>query len=250
MPDADNEGHLGSFLSEIKEYALLSVAARLNVILFHAGTNDVDLQRDIANAPGILEGIMDVLLKKCPDVVVLIAKIISSTDAGMHSRSDVYNAAIEELVARRQAQGGHVQVIDIGAILTAADLADKRHPNDNGWGGWHDEGYCGRLIDSRDSKDGYLVVSSNSAVRVYHNNSNVPSSGQERYWIKFGGIAPGVGKDGSKARFGDINGDGLANNLVLYDEGSVGAGRNNGTILSSSSRKWEEEGTIATGVGE
>jgi len=44
MADNDNEGHSGSFLADIKSYALLSVAARPNVILIHAGTNDMDLK--------------------------------------------------------------------------------------------------------------------------------------------------------------------------------------------------------------
>ncbi|KAL4874598.1 hypothetical protein BJY04DRAFT_224886, partial [Aspergillus karnatakaensis] len=323
MPDNDNQGHSGSFLAEIQEYALLSTAARPNIVLLHAGTNDMDLNREVAGAVDRLEKIIENVQRECPDAVVLVAKIIFSTDEGMQARTEVYNRGIGEMVALRQEGGQKVMVVDMSGVLGVGDLADKKHPNDSGYakmanawfagiveavekgwvgvpeeseargvglgvggaggggGGtctgskwvkegtvadlmriWSEEGEVAPGVDGAsrenviiadidgDGLDDYLVVDDDGAVRAWRNNGNIPSTGKERNWIDVGVIATGVGEDGSKVRFADVNGDGLADYLIVYDGGAVKAWLNQGTIVSGQGRKFEEVGTIAAGVGE
>jgi lysophospholipase L1-like esterase len=324
MADNDNQGHSGSFLAEIKEYSLLSVAARPNIILLHAGTNDMDLNRDVATAPDRLAAIIDQLLAKCPDASILVAQIIMSTDAAMQARTDAYNAAIAGLVRRYQEeQGRHVMAVDMSKILTRTDLADKKHPNDSGYrkmaSAWRDaiqrandagwvkkpapyEGFgfglgldgtpgTGTLCEGPnwvnqgtvadlirvwdpqgqvapgvdgatqetvvfgdvdgDGRDDYLVVFGDGSVKAWRNAGNIPAAGKTRNWEALGTIAAGVGEPGSKVRFADVDGDGMVDYLILYDGGAVKAWRNSGvTGTSNTGRKFEELGTIATGVGE
>jgi hypothetical protein len=44
MPDNSHEGHSGQFLGPIKEWAAAPIRARPNVVLVHAGTNNMDLE--------------------------------------------------------------------------------------------------------------------------------------------------------------------------------------------------------------
>jgi hypothetical protein len=133
MADNDNEGHSGSFHSEIKDHSLLSVRACPNVILLHASTNDMDLDRDVDSAPDRLAAIIDQLLERCPDASILVAQIIFSTNIAMQARTERYNAAIADFAGRIQRQSKQVMAVDMSKALTTADLADKKHPNDFGY---------------------------------------------------------------------------------------------------------------------
>ncbi|KAK3308678.1 uncharacterized protein B0T15DRAFT_572803 [Chaetomium strumarium] len=269
MVDSDNEGHSVSFLSEIKGYSLLSVAARPNVILVHAGTNDTDLNRDVATAPDRLAAIIDQLHEKCPDASVLVAQIIFSTDAAMQARTDRYSAAIANLVRHRQPH--------MSQLLTRADLADEKHPNDSGYrkmaSAWRNAGKMGatgrkfeelgtiatgvgepgskvRFADvDGDGRADYLVLADDGSVRAWRNTGNL-NKGSGRNFEKLGQIAAGVsGVAGSKVRMMDYDGDGLADYLILYDGGAVRGYRNTGSLgKDSSKRNFEELGTLAAGV--
>lgn len=60
-----------------------------------------------------------------------------------------------------------------------------------------------------------------------------------------GVIAPGPSDvEGSKVHFADIDGDGLADYIVVYDGGSARAWKNLGKADSTDSQKWKELGTI------
>lgn len=74
---------------------------------------------------------------------------------------------------------------------------------------------------SGDGKADYLVIYGGGAVKAYLNNGNLPS-GNGRIWqdppIT---ISSGVGAPGSKVTFADLNGDGYADYVVVYDGGAV-----------------------------
>ena len=134
MNDNDHEGHSGSFLSEIKNYALLSINAQPNVVLLHAGTNDMDKNIDVANARYRLSEIIDLVYRNCPDAVILVAQIIPCRNANMQARVDAYNAAIPDVVKKRVDAGRKVMAVDMSRLLnTSTDLADDKHPNDQGY---------------------------------------------------------------------------------------------------------------------
>lgn len=142
MKDTAHEGHSGKVLSEISTFSLDSVGARPNVILLHGGTNDLDLDRDVSNAPDRLGDLIDQLLDHCSDAVVIAAKIISANPPDLQTKIESYNAAVEKIVKSKASAGKHVQLVDMQNILTLpSDLADDKHPNDGGYSKMADAWY-------------------------------------------------------------------------------------------------------------
>jgi hypothetical protein len=73
-----------------------------------------------------------------------------------------------------------------------------------------------------DSRAEFLVVYDGGAVKSYLNNANIPSAGKSRTWLAMGPIAEGVTPQGT-VRFADLNGDGKADYLSVFDDGHVNA---------------------------
>ena len=85
------------------------------------------------NAPSRLGSLIDQIVTACPDAAMLVAKIISSSDAPTQSRIVTYDAAIDGVVASRTNVGKHVAVVDMSQIISDNDRYDKIHPNDEGY---------------------------------------------------------------------------------------------------------------------
>ncbi|MFC5718582.1 FG-GAP-like repeat-containing protein [Streptomyces gamaensis] len=127
----------------------------------------------------------------------------------------------------------------------------------NNGAGDHDRGWTGvgqiisgvgapggrvRFADiNGDGKADYLVVGDQGAVRALVNNGGDGHGG----WIDRGQIATGAGPI-DKVRFADIDGDRKADYLVVEDDGSVRAWRNNG---ADGRDDWTNYGRIASGAG-
>jgi hypothetical protein len=89
----------------------------------------------------------------------------------------------------------------------------------------------------------YVLQATSGSATVSIKTHNVGSKRGERNFESPCLIAGGVdGVLGSKIRYADINGDGRADYLVLYDGGAVKAYINNGDY------RFDEYGTVATGV--
>lgn len=130
LKDRDHEGHSGKVLGEIRKYLERGIGARPNVVLLHAGTNDMDLNRDVATAPDRLWDIVN----KCPDATVIIAQIIAAKKPEMQSRSNTYNKAIKNEADSRISDGQHIVRVDMSNLLDlSTDLADVKHPNHRGY---------------------------------------------------------------------------------------------------------------------
>ncbi len=135
MADNDNEGHSGFTIAQIAADAgaIASLAQRPDVVLLHIGTNDMGLNSDIANAPARLGSLIDQIFTASPNATLIVAQIIFSTFSTTQSRIVDYNAAIPAVVATRRNAGKKVLVVDMGNILTNADMSDVVHPNDQGY---------------------------------------------------------------------------------------------------------------------
>ncbi|KAF9024283.1 SGNH hydrolase [Hymenopellis radicata] len=135
MVDNDNEGHSGFTISQIATNAGVtsSLALHPNVVLLHIGTNDMNLNSDVGNAPARLGSLIDQIFTASPDAVLFVAQIIMSTSSTTQSRIVAYNAAIPAVLAVRQLAGKKVLVVNMGNLLTAGDMADALHPNDQGY---------------------------------------------------------------------------------------------------------------------
>ena len=132
-PNDHHEGHDGAVISEITTFASLSLPKRPNVVLLHAGTNDMDRNIDPDTAPDRLGSLIDQIIEACPDVAILVAQIVPSSKADTQTRIVTYNKAIPGVVAQRVNNGKHVRVVDMSAVVTTDDLYDGLHPNDEGY---------------------------------------------------------------------------------------------------------------------
>lgn len=133
MSDPDNEGHSGWRIDQITGIAD-SVLARYrpNVVTLEIGTNDLNGNYQIPTAPDRLRALIDRITRSLPEVTVLVGTVIVSTSGTVEANRPGFNARIPGIVQAQQAAGKRVRLVDMSA-LTAADLADSLHPNDNGF---------------------------------------------------------------------------------------------------------------------
>ncbi|MCJ1260957.1 hypothetical protein MMC22_000821 [Lobaria immixta] len=139
--DDNYEGHSGYTINEISGQASKSLPSRPNVVLLHAGTNDLNRPASPAGAPERLGRLIDKILKSCPDAVVLVAKIIPSKRPVVQDRIKTFNAKIVEVAAQHAEAGKHVLLVDMFGSLTHADLRDDFHPNNGGYKKMADKWY-------------------------------------------------------------------------------------------------------------
>ncbi|PHH82957.1 hypothetical protein CDD82_4175 [Ophiocordyceps australis] len=117
-----------------------SLAQKPNLVLLHAGTNDMNADAAVATegndasmAASRLGRLIDDILAACPDAVLLVAVIINScastaqTDATHH-----FQQLIPSLVQSRLDAGHHVLAANFTDFPTA-DLNDCVHPTDRGY---------------------------------------------------------------------------------------------------------------------
>lgn len=131
MADNDHEGHSGRYLGDMKEYLELSIDARPNVILFMAGTNNMDMDVDIDDAPDIWESVIDRLFEAAPDATVLAAPVIWANNTRMQANTDTFNGEVEDIIDQKQSAGSHI--LSVAIDIDAEDLWDYKHPNDDGY---------------------------------------------------------------------------------------------------------------------
>ncbi|KAF5018448.1 hypothetical protein F66182_9568 [Fusarium sp. NRRL 66182] len=129
--DNDHEGHSGTVLAQINTYWQLSIAAQPNVVLIHAGTNNMDLEIDLEGSPGVLAEIIDGIFEEAPETTVLVAPVIWANDTRMQQNTDRFNPHVTAIVEERQEDGKHILEVPIN--ITVADLWDTKHPNDRGY---------------------------------------------------------------------------------------------------------------------
>ncbi len=140
-----HEGYSGftidpSTRSGISPRAEVAIATyQPHIILLMIGTNDIDLQIDVANAPARLGGLIDRITTAAPDTLLVVATILPTTTAATNERIRAYDAAIPALVEGSQAAGKHVIGVDMYAAFTAnpdfatAYMLDVLHPNTAGY---------------------------------------------------------------------------------------------------------------------
>ncbi|KAK4901954.1 hypothetical protein LTR49_027139 [Elasticomyces elasticus] len=100
-----------------------------------AGTNDINGNDDVDDAPTRLANLIDECVSACPDAVVIVAQITPIANSDSEARSQTFNAAIPDIVNARVAAGHHVLTVDMQGLngLTTADLNDGLHPTDEGY---------------------------------------------------------------------------------------------------------------------
>ena len=226
----NSKGHSGAVISQIAQFAYLSLKQLPNVILLMAGTNDMNIPTDPNMVSDRLGSLIDELVIAVPDAVVLVAQLIPSTTKSTETNIEIFNAAIEGIVAVRANAKKKVLLVDMSKAVTTSDLADGLHPNDEGYikmaTAWYN-------AIQQASLNGW--ISPPQAVRTISSRTTCPGPVQ---WISRGLVAGGVGGgDTLELFFADINGDGKSDYLVLDAKGETKAWFNGGLDTDGSSIK-------------
>lgn len=231
LPDTDHQGHSGWTIAQIAGIADATlVTHRPNVVTLHIGTNDMNRNIEVAQAPARLGALIDQILVAAPDATVLVATLVPANNATVQARVAEYNRQIPSVVAQRANAGKHVRLVSMAAVTTA-DLADTLHPNDAGYRKMSDAFFAG--IQAALAA-GWIA----NPVPPGGTCSDVPSG-----WLSRGRVAAGTGAPSSRVQLADFSGDGRADYLVVADNGAVDAWINNGTS------GWTARGRVAGGTG-
>ncbi|MFF8035966.1 GDSL-type esterase/lipase family protein [Streptomyces sp. NPDC016626] len=218
--DPDHEGHSGDSIDEIADNAYCSVRRfRPNVITLHAGTNDMNEDLNLEGAPGRLGSLIDQLLRDAPDATVLVATLVPSYKEGLQPRIDAFNAALPDVVERRQDQGKHVRLVDMSDV-TIADLSEPAHPGDSGYAKMADAFYAGVVQAEVDGWISDPVAGSTAPCDI---SDNEPVSGAGPGWRSLGVIAPGMESPEGSTNLVELDGDKRADYLKVST--NLGTGR-------------------------
>lgn len=119
-----------------------------DIILMMIGTNDINYQYRVDEAPARLDHLISLIadlgtgLK--PNAFLVVASLppindaknnfrSTPTDYSANARVNAFNATLPGIVAAHFARGERVYYADINAALTVADIADGLHPNSGGY---------------------------------------------------------------------------------------------------------------------
>ena len=120
-----------------------------NIVTLMIGTNDINSQIDLANAPTRLGHLMDVILDADPKLLLVVAQISPSKDDAFNARAMTYNATIPGLVKSRADAGKHIATVDMWtAFMQNANyrteyLNDLVHCKNAGYSKMGDVWYAG-----------------------------------------------------------------------------------------------------------
>ncbi|OBT80134.1 hypothetical protein VF21_00667 [Pseudogymnoascus sp. 05NY08] len=251
MKDKDHEGHSGEYVENIVTYWQKPFGAGPNVVLLHVGTNNMDLNRNVAEAPGLYSTMLDEMYKKLPNAFIIVCKVIHSKNAELNARASDFNAKLEKMVKQRRAAGRPIAIIDMG--LVDSDIKDEKHPTDLGYAkmanGWYKaivDGNVAGLIKSHGTSDiGGVGVGVGSGG---DNGASTGSAGCEggnwkrigkifddfKVWEDKGSIKGGADDFAyDKLILADLDGDGFDDYILADNDGKVRAWKNNGGGMTS-----------------
>ncbi|KAM9876861.1 GDSL-like Lipase/Acylhydrolase [Verticillium dahliae] len=140
LPDGYFAAWGGQTIQYMDEHVGPSLEQRPNIILLHAGTNDMSARpersvqgNDPTGAANRLGVLIDQMAKACPDAVIIVAIIISSCDEERRERESKFQSLIPGVVKERIDTGKHVLVADFTTITGDYLRKDCIHPNNNGY---------------------------------------------------------------------------------------------------------------------
>ncbi|MCJ1440988.1 MAG: hypothetical protein MMC23_001474 [Stictis urceolatum] len=139
MPNNAAEAHSGWTVRECNIAINNSLPFRPNLILVHAGTNDVKYSYNVTNSAGQMVDMLHRLAKHDPDCVVLVAKLWEDIENALPSEMQaalVFNQEVKRLVGEPAAgTRPWVKIVDFGQMQGKKGIfgADKEHPTDVGY---------------------------------------------------------------------------------------------------------------------
>lgn len=134
LPDADHEGHSGQRIDQLTERAPQWLAdADPDVVLLHAGTNDLLQGASPDEVVARLDTLLTTLFAEQPGITVITSSLIPLDDSGPDWRA--VNAAIPDVVAAQRAAGNDALFADMATsgIGGEDDIPDDVHPSPAGY---------------------------------------------------------------------------------------------------------------------
>ncbi|QIQ01917.1 SGNH/GDSL hydrolase family protein [Streptomyces liangshanensis] len=131
LGDRDHEGHSGWRIDQLDTNINTWLGQTdPRTVLLLIGTNDLNQNYDIANAPRRLSALIDKIRAAKPRSELFVATIPPQSNATLEGRVRAYNAAIPSVVAQK---GSRVHLVKMYDALTTSDLADGIHPTKAGY---------------------------------------------------------------------------------------------------------------------
>jgi lysophospholipase L1-like esterase len=144
----DHEGHGGYTIENEPErnangilpFVSTSLPAyEPHIITLMIGTNDLNGNIEVDTAPDRLRGLLNSIFETAPDVFVVLAQIVPTTNDGTNNVVRTYNEAMPDLVAEQETMGRHIVLVDMYEAFTqdgnykTSLMADGLHPNTAGY---------------------------------------------------------------------------------------------------------------------
>ncbi|KJZ78809.1 hypothetical protein HIM_01582 [Hirsutella minnesotensis 3608] len=129
----------GKTIKYISENVEPSLRQKPNIVLLHAGTNDMNPNGAISTegndpvaAVQRLGSLVDQIVKACPEAVVLVAMIISTCVAAQEPATREFQRLIPGMVKQRFDDQKHVMAVNLTSFPTS-ELRDCIHPTNQGY---------------------------------------------------------------------------------------------------------------------
>ena len=133
-PTPYNEGESSAKIDKISTNFDKSAGQRPNIVLLHAGTNNMGSDAEQQAAKGLLGDLVDKIANRLPDAVVMVARIIHRTPATNAPTPTLnYNNDILDIVQSRASSGKKVFLVDQYTSIVVSDLSDGLHPTPAGY---------------------------------------------------------------------------------------------------------------------
>jgi lysophospholipase L1-like esterase len=103
------------------------------------GTNDINGNNNLADAPNRLGKLLDAIFMRDANILVVLAQIVPTRTDGTNNAVKTYNAAMPNLVSTRVSKGQHILLVDMYTAFTKdanykqSLFADNLHPNQAGY---------------------------------------------------------------------------------------------------------------------
>ncbi|WP_438015761.1 SGNH/GDSL hydrolase family protein [Sorangium sp. So ce315] len=110
-----------------------------HIITLMIGTNDINGNINVADAPNRLGKLLDSIFMRDPNILVVLAQIVPTRTESTNNTIKAYNAAMPDLVSTRVSRGQHIVLVDMYTAFTndanykQALLGDNLHPNQAGY---------------------------------------------------------------------------------------------------------------------
>ncbi|WP_426061821.1 GDSL-type esterase/lipase family protein [Hymenobacter sp. B1770] len=134
--DPDHEGHAGWKADELlQKIGGWAASYRPDVLLLHAGTNDIRMGQSPASTRSELGDIIDKVRQANPSVKVLLAKIIPTVSVAPYENDGIrqLNALLPDLAKQKNTAQSPVVIVDqYTGMSIVTDMYDGIHPNQVG----------------------------------------------------------------------------------------------------------------------